>query len=98
VNERLHLRIRGRVQGVAFRASAREEAQALGLTGWVRNEADGSVEALAEGPREALDGFHAWCRRGPPSARVTEVDTLSRGPASGEYKDFSVSFTGTRPA
>lgn len=68
------LRIFGRVQGVFFRNWAIGEAQALGLTGWIRNRTDGSVEALAFGAAEALDAFTAKCRRGPPAAVVERVD------------------------
>ena len=71
---RVYLRILGRVQGVYYRASALQEAQKLGLTGWVRNCPDGSVEAVAEGPRDKIDGLIAWCKNGPPGARVTGVD------------------------
>ena len=74
-SQRRWLRIRGRVQGVFYRASAQREAVRLGLTGWVRNRRDGSVEALAVGPRPAaLDAFETWCRTGPPSARVESVE------------------------
>jgi acylphosphatase len=71
---RFRIRVQGRVQGVFYRASARAEAQRLGLSGFVRNEPDGSVYAEAEGEREALQQFLAWCRRGPPHARVDRVD------------------------
>lgn len=71
---RVELSIRGRVQGVWYRASARSAAQARGLVGWVRNCDDGSVQAIAEGPREALEDFIAWCHKGPPAARVDSVD------------------------
>jgi acylphosphatase len=67
------LRITGRVQGVGFRYALQAEAGRLGLAGWVRNRRDGSVEALAQGPAQALDALTAWARRGPPAARVAEV-------------------------
>ena len=67
------LRIRGLVQGVGYRNALLREATRLGLSGWVRNRSDGSVEALAAGPAPALDGLIAWARRGPPAARVDEV-------------------------
>jgi acylphosphatase len=69
----LRLRITGRVQGVGFRYALQAEAQRLGIAGWVRNRADGSVEALARGAPQALDALAAWARRGPPAARVAEV-------------------------
>ncbi len=70
----VRLEIYGRVQGVFYRASTRKEAQRLGLRGWVRNRSDGSVEALAAGPREAVDALIAWTQKGPPLSRVDRVD------------------------
>jgi acylphosphatase len=78
----LHLNIAGRVQGVGYREYLRAEALRAGVTGWVRNRRDGSVEALLQGPRAAVDEVVAWARRGPPAARVTEFDVR---PASGEF-------------
>jgi acylphosphatase len=69
----VQLRITGIVQGVGYRYALEREARRLGLTGWVRNRADGSVEAVAQGPQPALDQLSAWARRGPPAARVAEV-------------------------
>jgi acylphosphatase len=66
--------IRGRVQGVGYRAWAEREARRRGLDGWVRNRADGSVELLAAGPRVAVEALLGACERGPPSARVTTVE------------------------
>lgn len=68
-----NLRIRGRVQGVGYRWSLCAEAQRLGLTGWVRNRQDGSVEALVSGPVEAVDALLLWAQRGPSMARVDAV-------------------------
>jgi acylphosphatase len=73
----------GKVQGVYYRGSAGEMAQALGLHGFVRNEPDGSVYAEVEGETEAVEKFVAWCRLGPPRARVTEVKAIA-----GEWRDF----------
>ncbi|HJZ85609.1 MAG TPA: acylphosphatase [Polyangia bacterium] len=73
MQRRLHLTIRGLVQGVAFRWSAERAARRLGLCGWVRNRPDGSVEVLAEGPEPVLQELLAWCREGPPGARVSGV-------------------------
>ncbi len=68
------LRIRGRVQGVGYRYWTVGQARALGLRGWVRNRADGSVEVLAAGPQDALDLLIGACRRGPRAARVESID------------------------
>ena len=67
------IRVTGRVQGVFFRQSTVDMAGPLGLSGWVRNLADGSVEALFEGERTAVDQAIAWCRRGPPRAAVDDL-------------------------
>ena len=69
----LHLLIKGKVQGVFFRATAKEVADGLGLTGWVQNTKEGHVEAMATGTREQLHDFTGWCKQGPRKARVTEV-------------------------
>lgn len=71
---RVRLLVRGRVQGVFYRARARDAAVRLGVHGWVRNRPDGTVEAIAEGPEQALESFIAWCRQGPPAARVERVE------------------------
>ena len=68
-----HLIITGRVQGVAYRASMAREAQVLGITGWVRNLSDGSVEAMIAGTPEQVAAMMNWCRRGPPAASVDQV-------------------------
>lgn len=70
---RVHLVVSGRVQGVFFRQSTADTARRLGLCGWVRNLPDGRVEAEAEGERHDLESFIAWCRRGPPAARVDDL-------------------------
>lgn len=71
---RVHLIIHGYVQGIFYRASTRETALSLGLSGWVRNMADGNVEALFEGSIENLRNAVKWCRQGPPGAKVTRID------------------------
>ena len=68
------LTIHGRVQGVWYRGWAVEAARALGLSGWVRNRRDGSVEMLVEGAPEAVEAMIARCREGPPAARVARVE------------------------
>ena len=70
---RVHLKIHGRVQGVYFRASTVEQARRLGLTGWVMNCADSSVEVIAEGVKEQLEELVNWCGSGPPGARVQKI-------------------------
>ena len=89
MNERVHLVITGRVQGVWYRASAQQAGQERGLTGWVRNLPDGAVEAVAEGPREKLQDFISWCHEGPPAARVDHID-VEWLPATGEFGTFDV--------
>ncbi|HLJ66677.1 MAG TPA: acylphosphatase [Chloroflexota bacterium] len=71
---RYRVTIRGRVQGVSFRYYARQRATALGLSGWVRNRPDGTVEAVVEGDDEAVRRFLSWARSGPSLAEVTGVD------------------------
>ena len=67
------LTVFGRVQGVGYRDTLRYEAQRRGITGWVRNRRDGSVEALLQGAPELVEQLIAWARRGPPAARVDEL-------------------------
>jgi acylphosphatase len=71
---RIHIRIFGDVQGVFFRAGVQEEAQRLGLKGWVRNRDDGSVEVVAEGGTEALRELLEWCSHGPIGASVSRCE------------------------
>ncbi|HLE47420.1 MAG TPA: acylphosphatase [Candidatus Thermoplasmatota archaeon] len=86
---RRHVWIKGRVQGVNFRNAAKQVADQLHVGGWVKNLEDGRVEAVFEGPRDALERILTWCRHGPPAARVTEIDLQSE-PASGEFLRFTV--------
>jgi len=86
---RVEVVISGRVQGVFYRASAQQEAMRLGLVGEVRNLPDGSVEAIAEGLRERIEDFIAWCRRGPPAAEVDNV-RVRWSAARGEFRTFMV--------
>lgn len=71
---RVRVHVQGRVQGVGFRYSAQTAASDLGLTGWVRNRPDSSVEAEAQGPDDAVDAFVRWCHEGPSWARVSSVE------------------------
>jgi acylphosphatase len=84
-------RLKGRVQGVAFRYYAKNEADSLGLSGWVRNNSDGSVEVWAEGTEDNLNIFLDWLARGPSHARI---DSLQKDwqPPAGKYKTFSVAY------
>ena len=79
---RAHVWVSGRVQGVWFRESCREEAVLRGLAGWVRNLPDGRVEAVFEGLPEAVDALVAWCHEGPPRARVRSVERLDELPGA----------------
>lgn len=85
----MHLYISGYVQGVFYRMHAQQTAQSMGLAGWVRNTEDGGVEVVAEGEPEKLQKLLAWCRRGPPSATVTDIRDEWE-PANGEFTDFSI--------
>lgn len=85
----IRCRISGLVQGVFFRASARNKALELGISGWVRNLPDGSVEVLSCGDDAALEAMQAWLRRGPPMAEVTDVDCVAEAD-TGEHDEFEV--------
>jgi acylphosphatase len=74
VNVARHIVVRGRVQGVGYRDAAVQTAFTLGVTGWVRNRADGTVEARVQGEAGAVDRFVEWSRRGPPLARVSGIE------------------------
>src|SRR5689334_9970767 len=87
---RLEARVRGRVQGVGFRAFVWERARGLGLGGYVRNEWDGSVLVVAEGPRARLNTLLAALREGPPGARVSYVEPRWAGPSTAPPAHFEV--------
>lgn len=86
--KRAHLLISGRVQGVWYRGSTREQADKLGLTGWVRNCESGQVEVIVEGEDAAIDKLVSWCREGPSMARVTGIRI--------EFDDYRGEFVGFR--
>lgn len=89
--QRLSARITGRVQGVGFRNFTQHTARDLGLTGWVRNEPDGSVRLEAEGPRSALNDLHEAVQQGPRMARVEAVQADWQG-ADGDFETFRVRY------
>lgn len=84
---RLRLKIRGRVQGVGYRAFTRKHARALRLLGWVRNERDGTVTVIVEGPRPDLQELQRLCEEGPPFARVDQMESIW-DEATGEFPGF----------
>lgn len=88
--KRISIHVRGKVQGVFYRASTVTKAQQLGVNGFVRNEPDGSVYMEAEGNEDKLNELIAWCRFGPPRARVDEV-TVETHATLRSFTDFRVS-------
>lgn len=90
-DERIHLVVKGRVQGVFFRASTKEKALALGIKGWVKNLPDDTVEIVAEGQKEFISDFIEWCKAGPKHAVVSEIE-IEHLPSTGEFKDFNIEY------
>jgi acylphosphatase len=88
---RLHAIVYGIVQGVNFRYYTRLRAEALGLSGWVANRSDGTVEVVAEGPRPAVEALLDFLRQGPPAARVDYVETYWEKP-TGEFRGFRIRY------
>ena len=89
--EQIHIVISGRVQGVGFRYATQREAMRQGLTGWVRNTPEGTVEVVAEGPTAVIEGFLAWCHRGPTLAKVAKVMLRHREEISSpEFPRFEI--------
>jgi len=86
---RKHVFISGRVQGVYFRVFVQETARETGVKGWVRNRRDGRVEAVFEGPPEALEKMIRRCWEGPPASRVENVELIDEA-YQGEYTDFQI--------
>jgi acylphosphatase len=84
----VHIRVEGRVQGVGYRTFVEMHATDLGLKGWVRNRRDGSVEAVLQGPPDALEDMMVLCRKGPPGARVERVEVIGEG--VGAFEGFEV--------
>lgn len=89
--KRIHARVTGRVQGVFYRASTRDKARSLGLTGWVMNMPDGSVELEAQGPDEKVDELVSWLYEGPPYAKVQDVE-ISELSLSDQEDSFEVRY------
>ncbi len=87
--KRIQMVVNGRVQGVFFRASTQREAKQLGLTGYVKNRLDGTVEIVAEGEEDLVKSLLAWAQRGPSTARVDRVETRWRS-YTGEFADFRI--------
>lgn len=85
----LHVYITGRVQGVNYRYSTVQQAQMLGLSGWVKNLYDGRVEALFEGEEGTVDKMLSWCYQGPPMAYVTDVEVFKQN-YTGDFEGFTV--------
>lgn len=92
VTERIARRVivRGRVQGVVFRASMQNEARRLAVAGWVRNRDDGSVEAWLEGASDAVEALIGWMRRGPARARVIDLELSGGVPR--QFQDFEIRY------
>lgn len=89
--KRAVITILGQVQGVFFRDSASQKAQALGLVGWVSNEPSGTVKVVAEGQEKDLKKFVDWCYNGPIMAKVDKVD-IEWLPATGQFKEFDIKY------
>jgi acylphosphatase len=85
----MHLRLRGQVQGVSFRWYGRQRATSLGLSGWIRNCPDGSVETVVEGPADAVQEFVSWARQGPAIASIESVDEEEQ-PPTGDNSPFTI--------
>jgi acylphosphatase len=90
-NARAHAVINGRVQGVFFRLETKQAAQKYGIKGWVKNQIDGTVAAVFEGPKKDVDAILEWCKQGPPHAKVTHVDVAWED-YKGEFDDFDITY------
>ena len=88
---RAHVVISGRVQGVFFRMETKRAAGEFGVFGWVKNQRDGTVEAVFEGNQERVEAIVDWCRQGPPNADVADV-TVNWNDYTGEFKGFDIDF------
>ena len=88
---RAHVVVHGFVQGVWFRASTKDEADRLGVTGWVRNLPDGSVESVFEGQKTNVEAIVGWCHQGPSGAKVKAVD-IAWEPFTHEFSHFEIRY------
>lgn len=86
---RVHIIVKGLVQGIFFRVGAKEKARQLGITGWVRNLDSGKVEIVAEGEKKKLEELVEWCNKGPSSARIEEIKTEWQS-CKAEFKNFDI--------
>ncbi|MBC7189494.1 acylphosphatase [Candidatus Aerophobetes bacterium] len=89
--KRAHILVEGKVQGVFFRATAKQVANSLGVKGWVKNRWDGKVELLVEGEEDAINRMIKWCHKGPPGAFVTNVE-VEYEPFKGEFQNFTIRY------
>ena len=89
--KRVIMRVFGTVQGVFYRTSAIKEAKLLSVTGWIKNRSDSSVECIAEGTKESLEKFLAWCKDGPPHAKVERIDVEWLDPTN-EFGNFEIKY------
>ena len=92
MNLQVHVVISGRVQGVWFRASTKEKAEQLGLTGWVMNTNDGKVEAVFQGEEKILQEMLSWCHQGPPNSKVENVEIIKQQQSTNVFDDFSIRY------
>ncbi len=90
-NVRAHVIISGRVQGVFFRMETLKAAHLYGVSGWVRNKADGTVEALFEGDKTSVDLILKWCQEGSPPAKVEKTEVNWKD-YTGEFKEFKIAY------
>ena len=86
---RAHVFVSGDVQGVFFRRTAKAEAEKLGVVGWIRNRNDGSVEVVAQGEKDKVDKFIEWCKKGPPFAKVENMEVEWRKNIE-DFEEFEI--------
>ena len=91
INVRAHVIISGRVQGVFFRMETQKAAQLYGVSGWVRNKADGTVEAMFEGDEKSVDLILEWCSKGSSPAKVEKTD-INWKDYTGEFDEFKITY------